>query len=234
MTEYPHIDSIYKRHTEGPDKGKFIFGKYSRPEFEYLKDNQWVWTEKIDGTNIRIMYYTQHVPKFGGIDTWEPRLEFGGKTNNAQIPAKLVTHLQDTFFMDKMREVFGPAGEGGKGLDTNVVLYGEGYGAGIQKGGGNYSQDQKFVLFDVKIGRWWLKRDAVEDIASKLEIPVVPIVVSGNFRTAEEWVKPGFHSIFMDMEISLIAEGLVGRPQIELLDRSGKRIITKIKHVDYR
>ena len=34
---------------------KFILGEWTTPELKYLKDNQWVFTEKIDGTNIRIM-----------------------------------------------------------------------------------------------------------------------------------------------------------------------------------
>ena len=36
--------------------------------------------------------------------------------------------------------------------DGAAVLYGEGYGAKIQKGGGNYRADQDFVLFDVRVG----------------------------------------------------------------------------------
>ena len=52
MKEYPKIQSLYKR---GKDK-KMIFGDYSIPEFEYLKDNLWQFTEKVNGTNIYIKW----------------------------------------------------------------------------------------------------------------------------------------------------------------------------------
>jgi hypothetical protein len=64
--------------------------------------------------------------------------------------------------------------------ESPVILYGEGYGPGIQKGGGNYGSDQSFVLFDIKIGPWWLRREDVLEIADKLMIPdVVPVVGKG-------------------------------------------------------
>ena len=47
--EYPKIQSIFKR---DENTHKFIDGVFSLPEFEYLKDNLWIWTEKIDGRNI--------------------------------------------------------------------------------------------------------------------------------------------------------------------------------------
>lgn len=221
-TEYPHIDSIYKRYIEGPNKGKFIFGQYSRPEFEYLKDNPWVWTEKVDGTNIRVIYNVSDDQDYG-----IPYVQYGGKTDNAQLPAKLLNYLKEALELDKLRTVFK---QSEVVVNGPVVLYGEGHGAGIQKGGGNYSEDQRFVLFDVKIGRWWLKRDAVEDIAKKLEIPIVPIIDISTMSEAETLVKEGFYSTWGQF----LAEGLVGRPQIDLLDRAGKRIITKVKHVDYK
>ena len=48
-TEYPKINSLYKR---DPEKGNnIILGDFSLPEFFYLKDLLWECTEKIDGTN---------------------------------------------------------------------------------------------------------------------------------------------------------------------------------------
>jgi hypothetical protein len=73
MNQYHKINSLYKR---SPDGKKMLFGEYSQPEFEYLADNIWVFTEKVDGTNIRVMWDGTY-------------LRFGGKTDNAQIPAKL-------------------------------------------------------------------------------------------------------------------------------------------------
>lgn len=44
------IQSVFKRDKQG----RFLLGQWSRPYLEYLADLQWGWTEKVDGTNIRI------------------------------------------------------------------------------------------------------------------------------------------------------------------------------------
>ena len=62
---------------------KLIEGKFRNPVVEFLKDNQWNFTEKIDGTNIRV-HWDGH------------KVMFGGRTDNAQIPTSLViTKLQE-------------------------------------------------------------------------------------------------------------------------------------------
>lgn len=204
MSEYHKINSIYKR---DKDTNKFIFGDYAQEEFAYLANNVWEFTEKVDGTNIRVMWNGETVT-------------FGGRTDNAQIPAKLVTYLQATFTPEKMSFVLP---EGG-------VLYGEGYGAGIQKGGGNYGATQEFVLFDVKVGSWWLRRDDVNDIAGKLAIRSVPIIGHGSLADGIEMVKTGIQSQWGDFA----AEGIVARPLVTLFDRRGDRIIVKIKYRDFK
>lgn len=209
MSEYHKINSIYKR---DPSTNKFIMGDYAQEEFKYLAENQWEFTEKVDGTNIRVMWerFTDHA------DT----ITFGGRTDNAQIPAKLVTYLQATFTSDLMRSI----------LPEGATLYGEGYGAGIQKGGGNYQATQEFVLFDVKVGSWWLKRDDVDDVARKLGIKSVPIIGRGTLQDGIEMVRGGFNSQWGNF----LAEGIVARPTITLFNRRGERIITKIKCRDFK
>jgi len=110
MKEYPKIQSIFKRDEK---TRRFFEGRYSLPEFEFLKDNKWVATEKVDGTNIRVMYDYM-------LGSESPELltvKFGGKTDNAQIPLLLIKRLEEIFTEDKIREVFG---------ETPVCLYGEG------------------------------------------------------------------------------------------------------------
>jgi ATP-dependent RNA circularization protein (DNA/RNA ligase family) len=213
--EYHKINSIYKRDMSKPG-APFIVGEWSEPAFEYLQNNQWEFTEKIDGTNIRVM--------FDGND-----ISFGGKTDNAQIPAHLAKKLEDIFLPRKtiFKEIFNKKDE-----KTNVILYGEGFGFKIQgKIGTDYlMNDADFVLFDVKIGDWWLERKNVYDIADKLGIKVCPVVGYGTIEEAIKLVKKGFKSAFGTAE----AEGLVLRPTCELKDRSGRRIITKIKVRDFR
>lgn len=210
MNEYHKINTIYKR--DMTKNGKIIEGEYSCPEFEYLKDNKWTATEKVDGTNIRVMWNGKSVV-------------FGGKTDSASIPVFLLYKLQELFEGNKkelFKEKFGEEG--------NVCLYGEGYGNKIQKAGKDYISDgTDFVLFDVKIGELWLQREDVEDIADFFGIKVVPIIGEFTLDEAVEKVKQGFNSQWGDFT----AEGLVLKPKTELLDRRAYRIITKIKYRDF-
>lgn len=54
MTEYTKINTIFERDMEGSKK--LIEGKFRDEAVEYLKDNTWVFTEKIDGTNIGVVW----------------------------------------------------------------------------------------------------------------------------------------------------------------------------------
>jgi hypothetical protein len=228
-TEYPHIDTIYRRHMEGSDKGRLIVGDFTRPEFAYLAGNAWVGTEKVDGTNIRVMWGDSRLVSAAlGQPAAPGRCEYGGKTDNAQLPTALLSRL---------REMFDPIDR--SELETRlpklgtapITLYGEGYGAKIQKGGGNYKADGcDFVLFDVLVGTWWLQRDAIEEVADVLRLRVVPIVFEGRLFEACDLVRDGFKSEWGDFQ----AEGLVLKPAVELLARNGDRLITKIKTRDFR
>jgi hypothetical protein len=209
MKEYHKIQTVFLRNLESKRK-EIIEGRWSLPEFEYLKDLEWIWTEKIDGTNIRVMFDGQNVT-------------YGGKTDNAQIPAKLVSHLRETFTLEKMQFVFGVE-------PTEVCLYGEGFGAGIQSGG-DYRSDQHFILFDVRVATFWLERKNAEDVSDKLSIPIVPIIGTGTLLEAVKITSTGFVSLISHK--SCRAEGLIVKPSIELFNRKGERIISKIKYKDF-
>lgn len=217
--DYQKINTIYKRDQK---TNKLLIGDWSLPEFEYLKDCKWRAEEKIDGTNIQIRFNGQSV-------------EIGGRTVNANIPTFLLNKLQEIFTAAKLQSCFPPESEEKSKLYyTNVILYGEGYGAKIQKGGGRYiKNDINFILFDVRIDRWWLKRDAVEQIASALGIKVVPVIGYMSISEAEEYVRNGFISQIAE-DPTFEAEGLVLKTDLGLLDRSGQRLITKIKTRDFQ
>lgn len=214
MKEYHKIQSMFKR--DMANQGKMLFDQWTLPEFEYLKDNPWVFTEKVDGTNIRVMFD-------GG------EITYNGKTDNAQLPGDLIQTLHKMFDskLDLFKETFN-AKEGYEPGMTEVYFYGEGYGAGIQKGG-CYRPDKSFVMFDIKIGEVWLQREDVEEIAKKFEVDIVPVIGEGTLMEAIETVKKGFKSTWGDF----IAEGIVARPKVELKTRRGDRMITKIKHCDF-
>lgn len=210
MKQYIKITTLWGREDKRPHD--MIIGKFAQPEFEMLKDVQWTFTEKVDGTNVRVM--------------WDGnRVMFNGKTDNAQLPTPLFYKLEELFMgqanEQKFEEMFGK---------DPVCLYGEGFGNKIQAVGKDSNPEGvDFTLFDVKIGEWWLERENVEDIAQKLDIKVVPIVLQGTLQEASDLVAKGFKSQYGD----LTAEGLVGAPSTPLLNRKGERIITKIKHRDY-
>lgn len=208
MTEYHKIQTVFLRDPETKFK-TLLIGQYSEPEFSYLSGNLWTFTEKVDGTNIRVM-----VSEDGNIS-------FGGKTDNASIPALLLERLAERFLRqhDLLVKMFPRGG----------CLYGEGYGARIQKGGGNYRADQDFVLFDVNVGGWWLLRNAVEEVSAELHVDIVPIIGCGTLPAMVALAKSGFKSHWGKFP----AEGIVARPSHELKTRSGHRIITKIKARDF-
>ena len=112
-----------------------------------------------------------------------------------------------------------------------MCLCGEGYGRKIQKGGGNYiPNDVSFILFDVEIDTWWLERKNVLDISNKLNIDIVPVVGEGTLLEAINMCKSGFKSKLRDTP----PEGLVLKPKVEMYNRKGERIITKIKLKDFK
>ena len=210
MVEYIKIETPFERDVDGTKK--LIEGKYRNETVEYLKDNIWQFTEKIDGTNIGI-YWDGH------------KTTYQGRTERAQIPAHLSNKLTEMFGGDINEELFEQ-----KFGNMKVILFGEGYGVKIQNGG-NYRQDVSFILFDVYLPEQnlWLKRDAVDDIAKTFGIDVVPIVLEGTIDDAVKYIKTKPKSTIGTADM----EGVVGRPKVECRDRMGKRIIVKIKVKDF-
>ena len=212
LQEYHKIECPFERDIEGSKK--ILWNRWRNPTVEYLKDNKWVFTEKVDGTNIRI-YWDGH------------DITFAGRTDRAQIPAMLNQYLIETFQTNEVEELFEQTfGE------KEVTLYGEGYGAKIQGCGGAYRKDNSFMLFDVMINGNYQPRETVEEIATMLNIDVVPIIFTGTIHEAIEFVMK--HPKSTISEDDLYMEGLVGRPAIELKDRCGNRVIVKIKWKDFK
>ena len=211
MIEYTKIDTLFKRDMEGTKK--LIEGEYRNKTVEFLKDNEWIGTEKVDGTNIGIC--------------WDGhKVSYQGRTERAQIPADLLNRLIEMFGGDTNEEVFEQLFG-----DTSAILYGEGYGPKIQKCGRLYRSDVSFILFDVYLPNknLWLRRESIEDIARTFGIDVVPIVFRGNLEDAVTYVKTKPKSTMGTADM----EGIVCKPAVDMLDRMGNRIIVKIKVRDF-
>ncbi len=211
MIKYHKIQTMFKRDPATKFK-TLLDGEWALPEFEYLQSLDWIYTEKIDGTNIRVRF-----------DPLYKDLDYRGRTDKANIPPML---------LEALRTLFDPLNESGK-LDTLfgkiVTFYGEGYGAKIQKVGGLYRPDNGFLLFDIKIGDLWLQQEDVEEIAANLGLECVPVIGQDDLYELVCVVETGFNSHWGDFP----AEGIVARPKVELRTRSGHRIITKLKHKDF-
>lgn len=206
--EYVKIPNVFKRETYG--NNKLIEGEWSSPELEYLKDADWEFTEKVDGTNIRVI--------------WDGyRVSFKGRTDKADIPKHLLEKLEELFGGTDKEELFEQTfGQ------SEVILFGEGYGEKIQKGGGLYGK-VNFILFDVWIGGFWLDTNNVTGIADVFNIGRVPIVLTGNLMDGVEYIKGHPKSMLRDAEL----EGIVGRPMVQMFSRTGQRIMVKIKCRDF-
>ena len=220
MAEYQKIQTLFKR----DERNIIIPDQFTYPEFEVLKDLKWECTEKIDGTNIRIELASSGNSEDGII------MSFKGRTDKANIPEHLLTKLNWLFDREHLMEALNITDET---QNCNITLYGEGYGAKIQKGGNYISNDVNFILFDVKVGKWWLDREAIKDIADKLGINAVPLMGYMTIPEAIEYVKKGFKSTIAENK-DYDAEGLVLKAPCGLLKRDGERLITKIKTVDFR
>jgi len=207
--EYPKIHSPFKRDMAAPRKPLMI-GDWALPEFEYLARASWDFTEKVDGTNIRVIV----LPRGGGIS-------FAGRTDNADIPKPLLDALEAQF--DSLRDALTDK------FLNGAILYGEGYGPKIQNGG-KYRELPGFVLFDVLVDHYWLRRKDIENVSETFGIDVVPLVGIGTLDDAIRTVRGGqMKSAWGDFA----AEGIVARPSVEMRDRRGQRIITKIKARDF-
>lgn len=208
MIEYHKIEGLFRRDEETK---KLMYGEFRNPTIEFLKDNKWEFTEKIDGTNISIV--------------WDGhKVSYHGRTERAQIPTQLLDRLIELFGGDVNEQIF----EQNFG-ERQVILYGEGYGAKIQNGG-NYKGTQDFILFDVMIGNNYQSRETVNDVAKMFNLEVVPIVLTGTIEEGINFVKGKPKSTIGTADM----EGVVGRPQVELRDRCGNRAIVKIKVADFK
>jgi len=226
---YSKINTIFKRDL---DKNSPLYNcillnePLTQPEFEALRKVKWECTEKIDGTNMSVCI-TPLVNTDG-----ECSVEYHGKTENANTPNHLQKKMEALFPKDKVVEYFKANSKDGVIADT-IQVFGEGYGVKIQKGGNYISNDCGFILFDVKIGKYWLTREACEKIAEDLGVPIVPLMGYMDIDEAIEFVRKGFKSTIAENK-DYDAEGLVLKAPCGILARNGERIITKIKTCDFR
>lgn len=211
IKEYHKIETLFERNMATK---KLVVGKYRNPTVEFLKNAVWQFTEKVDGTNIRV-HWDGH------------RVSFAGRTDKAQIPNHLLQRLEELFGGEVNEEMFEQTfGE------KEVTLYGEGYGHKIQTNG--YIEGVDFILFDVFVGDLPLSRENVESIAIAFDVGVVPVIFEGTLQDGIDYVKQHNKTRICGGIFGGYMEGLVARPKVEVRDRLGNRIIVKIKYNDFK
>ncbi len=211
MHEYTKIKTVFQRDTQGSKK--LLDGVFCDETVEYLATLPWVCTEKIDGTNIGVV--------------WDGhRVSYQGRTERASIPAHLLNRLVELFGTSEAEELFEQ-----KFGAMPVILFGEGYGPKIQGVGSQYRGDVSFILFDVYLPNQdlWLRRDGIEDVARAFQIDAVPVILTAPLAEAVAYVKTKPASTIGAAPM----EGLVCRPLTDLRDRRGNRVIVKVKARDF-
>lgn len=209
MTEYHKLWAPFKRVVVSRNDSYLDESSWARPEFGLLQDLDWTWTEKINGTNIRII--------------WDGhKVTIRGRTDNASLELWLTDWLRSEFFEERLESQFH---------SDKAVLYGELYGARVVAGSGVYSPDPGFALFDVKVGDWWLLYGDVAKVADGMGLRLVPHRMFAPIWGAVATVKdPHLKSHYGDFK----PEGLVGKPPLGITGRDGDRLMLKIKPKDFR
>lgn len=224
---YPKIYAPFARNSAND---KYVdTKKWSKPEFETLKDIDWQWTAKADGTNIRVYWNGD-------------KAEFFGHTDRSQLSEKTLKYLNSVFGTPEAESVF----ENLYG-SRSVNVYGEFCSSEMNQSYGH--PDGIFYPFDVQDaenGQWW-NRDCVHEFAEKFGLKEAPLVFRGTIAEAVEYVQKAsaewnksFEKLFFQgyevccpYAVNAPLEGIVGRPPVELLNMKGERVICKVKCKDF-
>lgn len=208
MKEYHKIETLFKFSQEHK---KFIYGEFYNKNIEILKDNLWVFTEKIDGTNFRL-YWDGH------------SLTYAGRTDKAEFSKEQIEFIKENLANEEIEQLFEQ-----KFIEKEVTVYGELYGGGI-KNGGLYTNGKGlgFKVFDIEIDGVFLKFEDMENYLIELGFESVPLAMVGTIQGALDYCMKFDTSLFSKAKL----EGLVGKPIGDFRDRLGKRIVVKIKKRD--
>lgn len=204
MKKYQKIETLYKFDNET----KRFRKEFYNPIVDYLKDCKWFGTEKVDGTNVRILWNGHG-------------FEFGGRTDDADLPKALRELLNNTFNYGMevlFEQKFG---------EKEVMLFMEGYAGKIQNG--TYQGPESIIGFDIMIGDIYLDKVVSKQIFEELGLTFVPVLEFKTLQDCIDYVHNHKQSI---IQPESKIEGLVCYPAQRLYDHLGNRIIVKIKNKD--
>jgi len=214
------------------------FTKYEKIKSPFIKDENfkntselaqklprgnWKKFEKVDGTNIRII--------FDNIDELGKRHVYVGSKNNilnyddknSQYYLNCLTNIN----INKLIKYF-------QDIPNIIVIYGEGYGQGIQKGG-IYSLSKDFAVFDIVIGNTYQDYEYINKVCVDNQLYQVPYV-----EDVEELTYFECMDSLKKFQNTLILNGNGGKPEgliykfePVLFNKYHERLIFKIKFKDF-
>ena len=208
--EYPKTETLYKREfVPGYTKPRgLLIGEFSRPEFGLI--NQWRVEEKIDGMNIRVYISPGNIT-------------IQGRGKDSQLPPKLITYFHENQRLQANQ------------IDYNLQLFGEGFGAGIQKGG-VYRPDMAFILFDVLIDGKWGTRADVKVTAELFDFDTPHDYGMMTTEQIVDFVKSkplGRYRDTLPNHKPYPSEGIIARSEPLLFNMHNERCMFKLKVKDF-
>ena len=188
-----------------------------------LPKGKWILTEKINGSNIRIILTKPN-------DDGEIEVHIGSRKlilNPDDKGSKVFFDCLDEVNLNKLRKYF-------KDVNSTIVIYGEGYGSGIQKGS-IYSHKKNFRVFDIRIGQAYQDWSFVEKVCVDNQLSLVPV-----YNIVDIISYDGCVSHLNYFQETLIKEGDGGRPEglvykfePVLLNKYKERLLFKVKFEDF-
>ena len=173
-----------------------IFGSTTKYDFESIQTltdlfevgEEVIATEKLHGTNCQIGYVPglNHPELFfdGNLYVGSKGLSTRGlvmknnETNSGNTYVKNLKNLIEAGFGERIKALSDRLG-------APVRVFGEVYGAGIQKGF-NYGHNKpSFAVFDIQIGWEFAPFSKMIEMAEELNVPVVPILYKGPYDLSE-------------------------------------------------
>ncbi len=223
MQKYPSIETVF---TRDHSTNLLNFGDIRQPEVALI--NRWSISEKIDGTNIRVTVTLDD-------------MVVKGRTDKAELPKGLEDAVRASFpeHAALLDYFAGGKPDGTLSDDWNVTFYGEGYGAGIQKAGKEYSATKRFRCFDLLYGgKHWAADYTMREVCADLGIPTAPWLGVLTFipDRREELTRafPESRVAREERDAFFEGEGIVAKPERVLLDARGDRVMWKLCYREFR
>ena len=215
-SEYPKLKNLHKR---DPADNKVI-DEFTDEIFspEQLGNAGWTWREKMDGTNLRII--------------WDGhRAEYRGRTDRAQFSDGQTVFLDEKIkspaFEELLEQTFG---------NTEAALYAELIGNKIQ-GNPHKIDGYEIRVYDAFVAGWWLLPVNVDELANDLGLDsaeIIGVAPIGHMHQGMKDIASMAEALEGEAEPLEYIEGIVGTAPGSVLGRDGTILRVKLKLENYK